>query len=156
MSRTVYWSYPILPFGIVACTYFLTTFLKIAVYKTDHSGPLSKTSMITWSLTTFLTVFPCKKTMMRDYTSFVANEVVTTYLQTINWNNIWNDTDVNWSFFQIPYTENRITNKCAPWKLNALLHHGCPKDYKQVRKTMRVNSYVIGTNKLYRKKVANA
>ena len=156
MSRTVYWSYPILPFGIVACTYFPTTFLKIAVYKTDHSGPLSKTSMITWSLTTFLAVFPCKKTMMRDYTSFVANEVVTTYLQTINWNNIWSDTDVNWSFFQIPYTENRVTNKCAPWKLNALLHHGCPKDYKQVRKTMRVNSYVIGTNKLYRKKVANA
>ena len=53
-------------------------------------------------------------------------------------------------FFQIPYTENRVTNKCA------LLHHGCPKDYKQVRKTMRINSYLIGTNKLYRKKVANA
>ena len=79
---------PLLSFGVVACTYFPTTFLKIAVYKTDHSGPLSKTSMITWSLTTFLAVFPCKKTMMRDYTSFVANEVVTTYLQTINWNNI--------------------------------------------------------------------
>ena len=93
---------------------------------------------------------------MRDYTSLVANEVVTTYLQTINWNNIWNDTDVNWSFFQIPYTENRVTNKCAPWKLNALLHHGCPKDYKQVRKTIRINSYLIGINKLYRKKVADA
>ena len=24
--------YPILPFGIVACTFFVTTFLKIAVY----------------------------------------------------------------------------------------------------------------------------
>ena len=27
-----YWSYPILPFGIVACTVFVTTFLEIAVY----------------------------------------------------------------------------------------------------------------------------
>ena len=26
-------SYPILPFGIVACTYFPTNFLEIAVYK---------------------------------------------------------------------------------------------------------------------------
>ena len=30
-SGTVYWSYPILPFGIVACTFFPTTFLEIAV-----------------------------------------------------------------------------------------------------------------------------
>ena len=28
---TVYWSYPILPFGIVACTFFPTTFLEVAV-----------------------------------------------------------------------------------------------------------------------------
>ena len=33
MSGTVYWSYPILPFGIVACTVFPTTFLEIVVYK---------------------------------------------------------------------------------------------------------------------------
>ena len=32
VSGTVHLSYPILPFGIVARTYFLTTFLKIAVY----------------------------------------------------------------------------------------------------------------------------
>ena len=32
MSGTVYWSYPILPFGIVACTFLPTTFLEIAVY----------------------------------------------------------------------------------------------------------------------------
>ena len=32
-------------------------------------------------------VLPCEKTMRRDYTSFVANEV-TAYLQTISWNNI--------------------------------------------------------------------
>ena len=32
VSRTVYSSYPILPFGIVICTFFLTTFLEIAVY----------------------------------------------------------------------------------------------------------------------------
>ena len=32
VSGTVYWSYPILPFGIVACTVFPTTFLEIAVY----------------------------------------------------------------------------------------------------------------------------
>ena len=31
-SGTVYWSYPILPFGIVACTFFQTSFLEIAVY----------------------------------------------------------------------------------------------------------------------------
>ena len=39
----VYWSYPILPFGIVTCTYFPTAFLEIAVtnYATDkrrHAG----------------------------------------------------------------------------------------------------------------------
>ena len=28
----MYWAYPILPFGIVACTVFPTTFLEIAVY----------------------------------------------------------------------------------------------------------------------------
>ena len=32
VSETVYWSYPILPFGIVVCTFFPTTFLEIAVY----------------------------------------------------------------------------------------------------------------------------
>ena len=32
LSGTVYWSYPLLPFGIVACTFLLTTFLEIAVY----------------------------------------------------------------------------------------------------------------------------
>ena len=33
-QQLVYRSYPILPFGIVACTLFPTTFLKIAVYAT--------------------------------------------------------------------------------------------------------------------------
>ena len=32
VSGTVCWSYPKLPFGIVACTFSPTTFLKIAVY----------------------------------------------------------------------------------------------------------------------------
>ena len=32
VSGTVYLSYPLLPFGIVACIFLLTTFLKIAVY----------------------------------------------------------------------------------------------------------------------------
>ena len=32
VSGTVNWSYPILPFGIVACTFFPTTFLEVAVY----------------------------------------------------------------------------------------------------------------------------
>ena len=31
-QEQVYWSYPILPFGIVACTAFATTFLEIAIY----------------------------------------------------------------------------------------------------------------------------
>ena len=30
--------YPILPFGIVACTFFVTTFLKIAVYTVCSLG----------------------------------------------------------------------------------------------------------------------
>ena len=32
MSETVYWPYPILRFGIVACAFFPTTFLEKAVY----------------------------------------------------------------------------------------------------------------------------
>ena len=35
-SGAVYWTYPILPFGIVACTFFPTTFLKIAVYSSTY------------------------------------------------------------------------------------------------------------------------
>ena len=34
VSGTVYWLYPIWPFGIVACTFFPTIFLEIAVYIT--------------------------------------------------------------------------------------------------------------------------
>ena len=33
VSGKVYWTYPILPFGIVLCTFFPTTFLEIAVFK---------------------------------------------------------------------------------------------------------------------------
>ena len=36
MSGTVYWSYPILPFGIVACTFSPTTFLETAVCITPY------------------------------------------------------------------------------------------------------------------------
>ena len=45
---TVYWSYPILPFGIVACIFFSTTFLEIAVYGTSTSEipPLSYTQSL--------------------------------------------------------------------------------------------------------------
>ena len=32
VSGTMYWLYPILPFGIVTCTFFPTTFLEIAIY----------------------------------------------------------------------------------------------------------------------------
>ena len=35
VSGTVYWSYPKTPFGIVACTVFLTTFLEITVCWTN-------------------------------------------------------------------------------------------------------------------------
>ena len=41
VSGTVYWSYPILPFGIVACTFFLTTFLEVAVCVLHHRLPVS-------------------------------------------------------------------------------------------------------------------
>ena len=63
-AGTVYWSYSILPFGIVACTYFPTTFLKIAVYKTDHSRPLSKTSMHDYVVVNH---FPHCFPMQKDY-----------------------------------------------------------------------------------------
>jgi len=46
---TVYWSYPILPFGIVACTFLPTTFLEIAVYRENLSrveGSHSKPSQL--------------------------------------------------------------------------------------------------------------
>ena len=33
MSATAYWSYPILPYWIVALTFFPTTFLEIAAYE---------------------------------------------------------------------------------------------------------------------------
>ena len=36
VSGTVYWSYPTLPFGIVACTFFPTTFLEIAVHDNNN------------------------------------------------------------------------------------------------------------------------
>ena len=36
---TVYCSYPILPFGIVACAFLPTTFLKIAVYLALFTDP---------------------------------------------------------------------------------------------------------------------
>ena len=34
------WSHPILPFGIVACTFFPTTFLEIAVYVCELIDPM--------------------------------------------------------------------------------------------------------------------
>ena len=37
VSGTAYCSYPILPFRIIACTFFPTTFLEIAVYYVGHS-----------------------------------------------------------------------------------------------------------------------
>ena len=44
VSETVYRSYPILPFRIVACTFSPTTFLEIAVHKLPKSPSLSYTS----------------------------------------------------------------------------------------------------------------
>ena len=41
MSGTVYRSYPILPFGIVTCTFSPTTFLEIAVYRSLDQLALS-------------------------------------------------------------------------------------------------------------------
>ena len=37
MPGKVYWSYPIIPFEIAACKFFLTTFLEIAVYRVFES-----------------------------------------------------------------------------------------------------------------------
>ena len=42
-------------------------------------------------------------------------------------------------------------------KLNALLNHGCPKSYKPVEKNYENKFlFLIGTDKLFRTKVANA
>ena len=50
VSGTVYWSYPILPFGIVAYTFFPTTFLEIAVYYflwySDPSEQMDQSSIL--------------------------------------------------------------------------------------------------------------
>ena len=46
---TVYWSYPILPFGIASSTFFPTTFLQIAVYvelMSIFSGALARTKHV--------------------------------------------------------------------------------------------------------------
>ena len=42
VSGTVYWSYPISPFGIVASTFFPTTFLKRAVYTQSDLNRIRK------------------------------------------------------------------------------------------------------------------
>ena len=41
MSGTVYLSYPILPFGIVECTFFPTIFLEIAEFTLSDLGDLN-------------------------------------------------------------------------------------------------------------------
>ena len=42
-------------------------------------------------------------------------------------------------------------------KLNSLLNHGCPKGYKPVEKNYENKFlFLIGTDKLFRTKVANA
>ena len=46
VSGTVYWSYPTLPFGIVACTFFPTTFLEIAVYDNNDSFSSISTKVV--------------------------------------------------------------------------------------------------------------
>ena len=53
VSGTVNWSYPILPFGIVACTFFPTTFLEIAVYQSTHN-------VIVWNKMNLNFNFPVK------------------------------------------------------------------------------------------------
>ena len=46
VSGKVHWSYPILPFGIVACTVFPTTFLEIAVFEfMINTAPLASNSV---------------------------------------------------------------------------------------------------------------
>ena len=46
VSGKVHWSYPILPFGIVACTVFPTTFLEIAVFEfMINTTPLASNSV---------------------------------------------------------------------------------------------------------------
>ena len=58
VSRTAYWSYPILPFGIVACTFFPTTFLEIAVHQLMqfHWSYILSVSSVFFVLVLFTTI----------------------------------------------------------------------------------------------------
>ena len=49
VSETVYWSYPILPFGIVVCTFFPTAFLEIVVYTCKINTNLLD-ALLVWTL----------------------------------------------------------------------------------------------------------
>ena len=53
-SGTEYWSYPILPLGIVACTFFPTNFLDIAVCK---NARCSRAIGSTWNMLTHYQIF---------------------------------------------------------------------------------------------------
>ena len=48
VSGKVHWSYPILPFGIVACTVYSTTILEIAVYTNLSTVPMTDPTEGRW------------------------------------------------------------------------------------------------------------
>ena len=57
--------------------------------------------------------FPPKKTKIRDYSTFDANKFMAD-LQSINWNNVCNNFDVNQSFSRFYKSLNKIISKHAP------------------------------------------
>ena len=57
VSRTVYWSYPILPFGIVACIFCLDNLLEISVCKVVLTDPL-------FTFVRNLLIFPNRKSKL--------------------------------------------------------------------------------------------
>ena len=58
VSRTAYCSYPILPFGIAACTFFPTTFLEIAIHQLMqfHWSWILSVSSVVFVLVLFTTI----------------------------------------------------------------------------------------------------
>ena len=123
VSGGVYWSYPILPFGIVVCTFFPTIYLKKAVYMSTCTGD--------WFGTVYLNVsnvylfssnrswfFHCKRILIWTCFSLATQGP---FLE--NLNNQW-DRKAVVVYIQDSFADNMITWYC-PWggrKLFSLPH----------------------------------
>ena len=90
VSGTVNWSYPILPFGIVACTFFPTTFLEIAVYQSTHN-------VIVWNKMNLNFNFPVKPV----FGVITKLEAILTQSRYHLTENIWNSACLGQNYYEI-------------------------------------------------------